>query len=96
MSAPGQKQTLWRVIGGRLLWANSRHGGYLFSFRQRAGDFAGAFDDELRRWAAGPSTRFFKVSIPIGPLTIGSVTGNFVMNGCLTGNMNTASRRIAR
>ena len=38
--------------------------------------------------AAGLSTRFFKERTPIGPLTIGNSTANFLMNGCLAGNVN--------
>src|SRR5262245_3668454 len=46
--------------------------------------------------AAGLSIRFLRVRIPIGPLTIGSSIGNFLMNGCVLGNVNTDSGWIVK
>ena len=62
---------------------------YLFAF---ANGLVSSWVQLMTSCAAGLSTRFFKVRIPTGPLTIGSAIGNFLMNGCLTGNVNTIFR----
>jgi hypothetical protein len=62
--------------------------GYLFAF---ADGLVSSWAQLMTSCAAGLSTRFFKVRIPTGPLTVGSATGNFLMNGCLTGKVNTDS-----
>ena len=56
------------------LRVNSGHAGYLFLF---ANGLASSRAQLMTSCAAGLSTRFFKVSTPIGPLTIGNVIGNF-------------------
>jgi hypothetical protein len=58
--------------------------------------FATARAQSIKSRAAALSTRFFKVRIPIGPMTIGNSIGNFLMKGCLEGKVSTDSGWIAR
>ena len=50
----------------------------------------------MKSCTTGLGVRFFSVTIPIGPLAIGNSTGNFLMNGCRTGNCSQNSGIIDR
>jgi len=46
--------------------------------------------------ATGLGGRFLSATSPTGALALGNSTGNFLMNGCLTGNCSQNSGRIVR
>ena len=59
-------------------------------------DLATSRAQSMNNCAAGLSARSFNVSIPMGPVTLGSSTGNFLMSGCLSGKPNTDLAWMAR
>ena len=74
------------------LWANIRHGDYQFVFANGR-RFRRAFNEELRRWA---EHSFLQGDHSDRAADDRHCDRQFVMNGCLTGKVNTASGRIAR
>src|SRR5262245_44567262 len=92
-SAPSPKSGRGADIMYRPLRAISGHGSYQFRFTR---GLETSRAQSMNSCAAGLRIRFFKVRIPIGPLTIDNSTGTFLMNGCLAGNVSADSGWIAR
>ena len=69
---------------------------YGLRFLRPASGFATSRAQSMKSCATGLGVRFFSMIIPIGALAIGNSTGNFLMNGCRTGNCSRNSGTIER